>query len=181
MYAILHHEGYRTKYATNLRKEPARIPLPKSLQDFRKFVSAGEALADLHVNYEDVELYQLEEAATGNLDAEGLYKVSTKKMRHPSKGDETDRSTLIYNDHITLKGIPEKAHEYTVGQYSALGWLIDRFHVTTHNNSGIVRDPNNWAEEHGNPRYIIDLIKRVVTVSVKTVDIVGSLPKLPGA
>ena len=181
VYAILHHEGYRTKYATNLRKEPARIPLPKSLQDFRKFVSAGEALADLHVNYEDVELYQLEEAATGNLDAEGLYKVSTKKMRHPSKGDETDRSTLIYNDHITLKGIPEKAHEYTVGQYSALGWLIDRFHVTTHNNSGIVRDPNNWAEEHGNPRYIIDLIKRVVTVSVKTVDIVGSLPKLPGA
>ena len=65
------------------------------------------------------------------------------------------------------------------GQYSALGWLMDRYYVKTDKASGNVNDPNDWGEEHGNPRYIIDLIKCIVTVSVKTMDIVDNLPDLP--
>ena len=87
-------------------------------------------------------------------------------------------SALVYNEHITLRGIPEAAHRYVVGQYSALRWVMERYRVTTHKDSGIVNDPNDWCAEHGDPRYIIDLVKRIVTVSVRTMEIVDGLPAL---
>lgn len=80
--------------------------------------------------------------------------------------------------HLTLAGIPDEAHEYRLGSRTALEWLIDRYEVTTDKKSGIVNDPNDWGTEHGDPRYIIDLIKRVTTVSVETVKIVNNLPGL---
>ena len=92
-----------------------------------------------------------------------------------------DTSVIVYNDWITLARIPDEAHEYAVGPRSALAWLIDRYQVTTDSASGIVNDPNDWAEEAGDPRYILDLVKRVFTVSVETVRIVKSLPPLDEA
>ena len=92
-----------------------------------------------------------------------------------------DRSVIVYNDWIRLAGIPAEAHEYLVGPRSALEWLIDRYRVTTDRASGIVNDPNDWGLEKGDPRYIIDLIKRVTTVSVETVAIVRGLPPLEEA
>lgn len=82
------------------------------------------------------------------------------------------------NDGIAPSGIPEQAHRYTLGARSALDWLIYRYRITTDKASKIVNDPNAWGEEHGNPRYIIDLIKRITTVSVETVKIVESLPPM---
>ncbi|MCY4653130.1 MAG: damage-inducible protein, partial [Dehalococcoidia bacterium] len=177
-YAMLHHSGYRSKYAANLSKEAARIPLVATLSDFRAFVDAGEVLSDLHRNYESVEPYPLEEVLTGQSDMEIIYRVS-KKMKHPGKRGAEDESAIVYNDYITLKGIPEKAYRYTVGQYSALRWLMERYCPKTDWASGIENDPNDWGAERGDPRYILDLIKRIVTVSVKTVDIVDGLPDLP--
>ena len=181
VYAVLHHMSYRTRYATNLSKEAARIPLPTSVESFIEFVKAGEELAVLHMNYESAETYDLDEDVTGNPDMLERYRVTGKKMTHPGKEGEDDDSALKYNDYITLRGIPERAHRYVVGQYSALRWLRERYVITTNKDTGITDDPNDWAMEHGNPRYIIDLIKRVVTVSVETVDIVDSLPELPRA
>ena len=178
VYGILHHPDYRTKYAANLSKEAARLPMAASLSDFRAFAEAGRTLSDLHVNYESVEPYPLEEELTGNPDMLTMYRV-TKKIKHPGKRGAQDKSALVYNEYITLKGIPKAAHRYVLGQYSALRWLMERYYVKTDKASGIVNDPNDWGEEHGNSRYIIDLIKRVVTVSVKTIEIVNSLPALP--
>ena len=178
VYGVLHHRGYRNKYAANLSREIPRIPMAASVVDFHAFVAAGEALADLHLNYECVRPYPLEEEIVGEPDILNVYRV-TRKMRHPRRRGNTDKSSLIYNDQITLKGIPEKAHAYVVGQYSAIRWLMERYFIKTDPDSGIVNDPNAWADELGNPRYIIDLIKRVITVSVKTVDIMDSLPELP--
>ena len=180
VYGILHHPDYRIRYASNLSKEAARLPMAASLSDFRAFAEAGRALSDLHVNYESVEAYPLEEELTGNPDMLTMYRV-TKKMKHPGKRGAQDEAAVVYNEYITLKGIPKAAHRYVLGQYSALRWLMDRYYVKTDKDSGIVNDPNDWGEENGNFRYIIDLIKRVVTVSVKTVEIVDSLPALPAS
>ncbi|MYA15976.1 MAG: hypothetical protein F4Z28_04035, partial [Gammaproteobacteria bacterium] len=92
-----------------------------------------------------------------------------------------DLSRIIYNDWITLAGIPDDAHDYVVGPRSALAWLIDRYQVKTDKASGIVNDVNDWGRERGEPRYILDLVKRVVTVSVETMRIVRGLPELKEA
>ncbi len=65
-----------------------------------------------------------------------------------------------------------------LGTRSGVDWIIDRWYVKTDKASGIVNDVNQWGLEQGNPRYIVDLIKRVVTVSLRTVEIVESLPRL---
>ena len=144
VYGVLHHQGYRTRYAANLSRETPRIPFTASLADFRAFVAAGETLADLHVNYESVSPYPLEEEIVGDPDILNMYRV-IRKMRHPGRRGNTDKSSLIYNDQITLKGIPEKAHAYVVGQYSALRWLMERYFIKTDPDSGIVNDPNAWG------------------------------------
>ncbi len=158
-------------------KSAARIPMADSLADFRAFAEAGRELADLHVNYESVEPYPLEEihGSRWNPSAKDAYRV--EKMRYPGGHKNRDTSTIIYNAGITLSGIPAKAHEYRLGPRSAIDWLVDRYQVRTHKASGIVNDPNDWGEELGEPRYILDLVKRVTAVSVRTVDIVKGLPE----
>jgi predicted helicase len=98
------------------------------------------------------------------------------KMRYPGTGVKKDKTKVIYNAGITVCGIPAEAHEYMLGSRSAVDWIIERYQVKTDKPSGIVNDPNDWAEEQGNPRYILDLLARIVTVSVETVKIVKSLP-----
>jgi predicted helicase len=101
------------------------------------------------------------------------------KVTDPATGEKvTDKTRLIYNDHLTLSGIPIEAHDYVLGTRSGIDWIVDRWYVKTAADSGIVNDVNQWGLEHGNPRYIIDLIKRVVTVSLRTVTIVEGLPRL---
>ena len=85
---------------------------------------------------------------------------------------------MIYNDRITLSGIPDDAHRYMLGSRSAVEWIIDRYQVKTDKASGIVNDPNDWSREVGDPRYIIDLLARIVTVSLETMKIVDALPPL---
>ena len=178
-YGILHCQQWREAFADDLAKVPARITMAATSEDFRAYTQAGCLLADLHVNYETVEPYPLEEThANGwSVDAASAYRV--EKMSYAGRRPNLDTSRIIYNAGITLAGIPAEAHEYRLGSRSALDWLIDRYQIRTDANSGITNDPNDWATEHGNPRYIIDLIKRITTVSVRTVEIVQGLPQLP--
>ena len=103
-------------------------------------------------------------------------------MRFPSGQKAADvPGSLIVNGNITVTGIPEAAYRYQLGSRSAIEWLIRQYQVTTDKASGIVNDPNQWGIEHGNPRYILDLLQKVITVSVRTVEITESLPSLQGA
>ena len=75
-------------------------------------------------------------------------------------------------------GIPLEAYDYVVNGKPAIEWIMERYQVTRDKDSGIVNDPNDWCREHNQPRYIIDLVKRIVRVSVETMKIVRSLPAL---
>lgn len=174
VYGVLHSTQYREAFAADLKRMLPRIPLAASTADFHTFAEAGRRLSDLHVGYETVEPYPLHEQAPIGVDEWELYRVT--KMKWQNK--ETKKE-LIYNSHITLGDIPAEAHEYMLGSRSALEWLIDRYQVKTDKASGIVNNPNDWAREHNDPRYIIDLVKRVTRVSVETVRIVKTLPELP--
>ncbi|WP_425979987.1 DEAD/DEAH box helicase [Streptomyces albidoflavus] len=174
VYGLLHSTAYRDQFAADLRKSLPRIP---KVRDFRGFADAGRKLADLHLNYESAEPYAgIVEKATGPADTSPseLYRVSAK-MKFPSRKGERDKSTIIYNSRVTLSNIPEEAYRYQLGARSAIEWIIDRYYVTTDKPSGIVKDPNDWSDD---PRYIIDLLKRIVTVSLETMKIVDALPAL---
>lgn len=179
VYGVLHSPQYREQFAADLTKMLPRVPLAASADDFNAFAGAGASLMKLHIGYEGVEPYPLEELVTpaADLDEYELYSVGAK-MKFQGSGKSVDKSTLIYNPQVTLRGIPDEAHRYQLGSRSALEWIIDRYWVRTDKASGIVNDPNTWSREHENPRYIVDLVRRVVTVSVETMKIVDSLPSI---
>lgn len=198
VYGVLHSPDFRSDFEVNLRKEPPRVPFVTNRTAFDAFVAAGTELMDLHIRYDDpeaVELFPLvEEWADGigpdhpDFDPSRLL-VGSSKMKYPKVTDtdsdsETygkkiaDKTRLVYNDYLTLSGIPERAHDYVLGTRSGIDWIIDRWYVKTDKASGIVNDVNQWGLEQGKPRYIIDLIKQVVILSIRTVEIVESLPRL---
>ncbi|WP_374256451.1 DEAD/DEAH box helicase [Aquabacterium sp.] len=173
VYGLLHSPDYRERYADNLSKELPRIPRVKNATDFWAFSQAGRALADLHLNYETVQPYPLSIDIKGPL-TDADYRV--EKMKFATKGD---KSTVLYNGKITLRGIPEAAWGYVVNGKAALDWVMERQCVKTDKDSGIVNDANDWAiETMGNPKYPLELFQRVVTVSLETQKIVAALPKL---
>jgi predicted helicase len=174
VYGVLHSQQYRTTFAADLKRMLPRIPLAASTSDFEAFADAGRGLSDLHLNYETVEPYPLAEQTAFVTDPWQTYRV--EKMRW---ADKATKKALIYNGQVTLGDVPAEAHRYMLGSRSALDWLVDRYQVKTDKDSGIVNDPNDWCREHGDPRYIVDLVKRVTRVSVETMRIVDALPSLP--
>ena len=174
VYGLLHSPDYRERYADNLAKELPRIPRVKTAADFWAFSKAGRELATLHLNYETIEPYPLQIEGGGLLLRDTDYRV--EKMRY---GKDKDKTTLHYNDKITLTGIPLAAYDYVVNGKPALDWVVERQSVKTDKASGIVNDANDWAvETMGNPKYPLELFCRVVTVSLETMKIIQSLPKL---
>lgn len=185
VYGLLHSPDYRTRYAADLKKSLPRIPL---VEDAQPFIDAGRRLSDLHLGYETVDPYPLDgldAAPQDGVDPYGFYAVGDKKMafgkptpEQKAAGETKDQGTIIYNPNVTLSGIPEDAYRYMLGSKSAIEWIIDRYYIKTDKPSGIVNDPNDWSREVGNPRYILDLLARVVTVSVETNEIVDALPPM---
>ncbi len=163
----MHSEDYRSRFQANLAKEVPRIPCVKPVEDYRAFRDAGRRLGELHVSYEDVDPYPATIDTGGKLlmeDPEAAYRVT--RMKHPGSGRNKDRSTVIYNPHITIRDIPEAAWEYAVNGKPALAWVMKRQCVRTDKASGIVSDANRYAiETMGNPRYPLELFLRVITVS----------------
>ncbi len=180
VYGLLHSEDYRTRFRDNLAKDLPRIPLVKPVEDFRAFRDAGKRLGELHIGYESVEPYPAQIDTGGKslaMPAEDAYRVV--KMRHPGSGRSKDRSTVVYNGHITIRDIPDAAWEYVVNGKPALQWVMERQCVATDKASGIVSDANLYATETvGDPRYPLDLFLRVITVSLETMKIVRALPHL---
>jgi predicted helicase len=180
VYGILHSPDYRIAFANDLKKMLPRVPLVEDVRDFWKFSKSGRQLADLHINYENVDEHpdvMVNYLGKTNFNPQTVdssyYRV--EKMRFPKKGK---KDTIIYNSKITISNIPGKAYQYVVNGKSAIEWIMERYAVTTHKASGIKNDPNDWANEVGNPRYILDLLLSIINVSVQTVDIVNELPKL---
>ncbi len=178
IYGLLHSEDYRKAFANNLMKDLPRIPLVPDIDMFRTFTEAGRKLADLHVNYESVEPYdgvKIEGEDSRNYRVEQL-----KYGKIPGKTGNAgkDKSVIVYNGSIVIRNIPLEAQEYVVNRKSALDWLVERIGVSVDKDSGIVNDFNKFAEEKGEPRYCLDLILRVITVSLETLRIVRSLPHI---
>ena len=170
VYGLLHSRDYLTQFAADLKKMLPRIPLVEKPADFWSFSKAGRELADLHLNYEDVDPCPgvvVTGADSGNFRVE--------KMKFITKGDKT---AVQYNPYIKITNIPLRAYDYVVNGKSAIEWVMERYAVTVDKASQIKNDPNDWAEEHNHPRYILDLLLSVINVSLKTLDIVENLPKL---
>ncbi|MBF2754697.1 MAG: DEAD/DEAH box helicase [Gammaproteobacteria bacterium AqS3] len=183
IYGLLHSPDYRERFANNLTKELPRIPAVKRFEDFMAFSEAGRMLGDLHVDYETVEPYSVS-FKEGDLDIAAIkdpktfYRVQ-KKMKFAGKRPKLDKTTVIYNDNITIENIPLEAYEYVINGKSALEWVMERQRIKPDKKSGIVNDANDYANETmNNPAYPLELFQRIITVSLETMKIVRSLPKL---
>ena len=187
VYALLHHPDYRAKYAANLKRDLPRIPfigktseVCETSEVFGAFADAGRKLAELHVNYEAQPEFPL--TIEEHTDVKFSWRVEKMKLVQTSEvqtsevcetSEVSSSPAIIYNDALTLRGIPSEALDYRLGNKSALHWLVDQYQVSTDPRSGITNDPNRADE----PEYIVNLIKKLVTVSVETVKILRSLPE----
>ena len=170
VYGLLHHPDYRERYQANLKRELPRIPFTpdtgqESSKGFWRFAKAGQRLSEIHIDYEDMSEYPLEFIENPDMPLD--WRV--EKMRFSK-----DKTQIVYNDFLTLDGIPPKALAYRLGNRSALEWIIDQYRVKEDKRSGIINDPNREDD----PQYIVKLIQKVITVSLETVKIVEGLPKL---
>ena len=161
VYGFLHLPSYRERFANELKKSLPRITLSDKFWELSR---AGRELADIHLNYERQPAPEGVEVIGG-----GDYRVNKLRL-------SKDKTILTYNDHITIKNIPPRSFDYVVNGRSPLEWIIDRYRIKPDPASGIINNPNDWSLEHDNPRYILDLILSLITVSLKTLDIVDSLP-----
>jgi predicted helicase len=177
VYGILHSPEYRSRFSSDLKKMLPRIPLTKETADYKKFTKDGRDLAQWHLNYETIEPYPLAELST-ELGLDPWKQFHVNKMTFGKNNKQVDKTRIIYNAHLTLAGIPAEAYDYIVNGKPALEWIMERYQITIDKASGIKNDPNDWRREHDNPRYIVDLIKRVTRVSLETMKIVNSLPAL---
>ena len=159
IYGLLHHPKYRERYAADLKRDLPHIPYAA---DFWAFADAGAQLAELHVNYEAQPQYPLEPRRKAD---------SPRDLRVARMRLSKDQTELIYNAHLTLAGVPAKALEYRLGTRSALEWLIDQHQVDSRRT--IANNPNDASD----PRAIVRLIGSVITVSLRTVEIVERLPE----
>ena len=162
VYGLLHQPEYRERYQANLKRDLPHLPYAP---DFRGFAKAGQRLGEIHIGYEDADEYRMKKIETPGKPLD--WRVEKMKL-------SKDKTQLVYNDFLTLDGIPAKVFDYKLGNRSALEWVIDQYRVKTDKRSGIVNDPNREDD----PQYIVRLIGRVITVSLETVEIVENLPGL---
>jgi len=162
LYAILHHPTYRETYALDLKKRLPRIPFAEG---FARFVEAGKALSQLHAFYKDQPAFELNriENSEEQLDWR-VEKMSFSK----------DKTSIVYNDFLTLGGIPKETFEFKIGNRSALHWVVDQYEIVRDSEGNLIDDPNNPEDEE----YVINLIEKTIYVSVKSVELVKSLPTL---
>lgn len=170
VYGLLHSKDYLKKFDSDLNKMLPRLPLVEKPADFWSFSKAGRALAELHLNYEAQPVCPGVKVKGAESD-----KFHVEKMRFPNREDKT---VIDYNPWIRISNIPLEAYAYVLNGRSAIEWIMERYQIKTDKASGIINDPNDWAEEHGKPRYILDLLLSVITVSMETMKIVNGLPGL---
>ena len=161
LYGVFHSPQYEKIYGRDLAKSFPRVP---NLKNKQGFIQIGRRLAELHLNYEHQPIWdsvKIEKTKSN-------YRV--KKMKHPKKGV---LDTIIYNKSITIKNIPERAYDYVVNGRPAIEWIINQYQVKTDNKSGITDDPNDFSDD---PKYILNLLLSVITVSMRTLELIDELP-----
>lgn len=174
IYGLLHSPDYRNTFASDLKKSLPRIPIITDETEWLNFYYAGKMLAELHLNYESVEPYEV--TINDNYAGEDEYAhYAVSKMRFPKKGEQ---STIIYNEYLRIDDIPARVYEYVVNGKSAVEWIMERYAVTIDRKSLIKNNPNLWSKEHEEPRYIFNLLLSVMNVSLQTADIMERLPRL---
>lgn len=181
VYGILHAPDYRTTFAADLKKSLPRLPLVESPDDFWAFSRAGRSLAELHLGYEQVEPYagcRILLAPLTNRGDEISYLIDDKMRFGKLDSKTADKRIIHYNAGITIENIPLEAYDYVVNGKSAIEWVMERYAVKTDPASRIENNPNDWCREHDDPKYIYNLLLRIITVSLETMKIVRSLPKL---
>lgn len=162
IYALFHHKGFVEKYKFELCKEAPRISISK---DFKALSSLGQSLANLHLNYENGELYkEVEFSALADMNDDELYKV---KQIIKSK----DGATLHYNANISIKNIPHKAYNYKINGRSAIDIFIDRYQIKQDKASLISNNPNDFR----GGKYIYELLCRVIVLALKSVDMIEEI------
>ncbi len=181
LYGVLHSEDYRTRYRNNLRKQLPRLLAATDVADFHAFQAAGRTLAELHLGYESIDPWPVTinegKGLPEGVAPERLYRV--EKMKYSGQGKNKDRSTVIYNPHITITDIPLEAYDYIINGKPAIQWVMERQCVKTDKASGIVNDANRYAiETMENPAYPLELLQRVIRVSMETIKVVKGLPSL---
>lgn len=164
VYAVLNSKEYQSRYQKNLGKEIPRIPILKNKE---QYVEIGKKLADLHLNYENQQSWK--DVSVEKKTENPSYKVT--KMKHPHRGE---LSTIVYNKDITIRNIPEKAYRYIVNGRPAIDWIIDQYQIKVDNKSKIVDDPNKFSVDS---KYILRLLLSIITVSMKTLQIMDEFPK----
>ncbi len=167
VYGVLHNPAYRKRFSADLKKKLPHIPFPDEYKVFKAYCRAGRELASLHLNYETGPFCKTVIVSGCE---RGKYRV--QKMRFISKDD---KRTIIFNDSIRIENIPLVAYDYVINGKSAIEWVMERYSITTNSDSGILNDPNQWSE---NPRYILELLLRVIQMSIDTVQIVTKLPEM---
>jgi predicted helicase len=176
IYGVLHHPGYIEQYGDNLTKEYPRIPW---LQGYRELIDIGEKLLDLHIGYETVEPYPVAEEFTLMPPEDGRERYRATIMGHPNKGSgargkaDWDRTRIQVNGHLTLTGVPERASEWILGPRPALELFLQRMRPSVDKKSGIKNDPNEFSDD---PKYVVELTKRVIRVCVETLDLIAVMP-----
>ena len=170
VYGFLHNEDYKKEFEADLNKLIPRLPLVDDYNTFKIYSDIGKELADLHLNYENIE-------RDSNIIVEGEESNNFKveKMRFENK-DKKD--IIIFNSDIKIKNIPLEAYDYQVNGKSAIEWIVERYAVNANKDSGIENNPNLWAEENKNPKYILDLLLSIISLSLKTNELIKKLPKI---
>ena len=170
IYGFLHNEDYRKEFESDLKKTVPKLPLVDEYQNFKKYSDIGRELAELHLSYET-----LERPEGVIVEGEELGNYRVEKMNFIKKGV---KDTINYNSSITIKNIPLEAYEYQINGKSAIEWIMDKYSIDTDKYSGITNDPNLWCDEHNDPKYILNLLLSIITLSLKTNELVRELPKI---
>lgn len=170
VYALLHHPSYLERFAPDLKKLLPHIP---KCSGFNEYTRIGRALAELHLRYEDLPPYPLEEQVALDAPMDLYMRYRIERLTWTAR---RARTGIKINEYVSLAGIPEQANDYTIGTRSPLEWVIDRYQRKLDGPSGIINDPNEWMREQQDPRYVVNLIGSLVTLSLETQRLVSELP-----
>ena len=167
VYGLLHSPIYKETFSADLTKMLPRIPLVKSFWEYSK---AGRELAELHLNYENQP--SLPEVKISGID-KGIFDVDKIKFK-----DKQTKETILYNPYITISNIPSDCYKYTVNGKSPIEWVLERFQDSINKDTHIRNNPNDWGKENNSPKYILNLILSLMSLSIKTLKIINNLPDI---
>lgn len=168
-YAILHHPAYRQKYEINLKRDFPRLPL---YENFHQWKTWGEQLLNWHINYETIEPYGLQRH---DIDHGKKTKTAPKNQPKAKLKADPDHGQIILDTETTLTGIPPIAWTYKLGNRSAIEWVLDQHKEKTPKDPTI-RQLFNTYRFIDYKDHVIDLLDRVCTVSVRTMELIAQMP-----